>query len=363
MTTTSRVPFARVHIVGTGLLGTSLGLALIERGVEVTLSDASPAAMTLALDYGAGVARTQDTAPPELVVVATPPDVVSAVVTQMLGEYPDALVVDVASVKQSIYEELAGTPEVKTRFVGTHPMAGRERGGALSARSDLFTARPWVLCEGHSDAREALRALVLSLGAIPAMMSAHEHDEAVSVVSHLPQIMASLSAARLAHASPAALALAGAGVRDVTRIAASDPSLWVQIIAANSEPILSQLRDVAEDLGGIIHSLESLGTPGSRAALATAFHNGVAGVSRLPGKHGVSASVASLIVVIDDTPGELARLLTQLVEWDVNLEDLRLEHSPGANVGFADLSLAKNVVEQVEHKLLGGGWKIAGETR
>jgi len=83
----------------------------------------------------------------------------------------------------------------------------------------------------------------------------------------------------------------------------------------------------------------------------------------LPGKHGVSTSVASLIVVIDDTPGELARLLTQLGDWDVNLEDLRLEHSPGANVGFADLSLAKNVVEQVEHKLLGGGWKIAGETR
>ena len=363
MTTTPRAPFARVHIVGTGLLGTSLGLALVERGVEVTLSDASPAAMTLALDYGAGLARTQDTASPELVVVATPPDVVGAVVTQMLGDYPDALVVDVASVKQSIYDELASIPGADTRFVGTHPMAGRERGGALSARSDLFTARPWVVCEGESDAREALRTLVYSLGAIPVMMSAREHDDAVAVVSHLPQLMASLSAARLSHASPAALALAGAGVRDVTRIAASDPALWVQIVAANSEPILTQLRDVATDLGGIINSLESLGTPGSRATLATAFHNGVAGVSRLPGKHGVSTSVASLIVVIDDTPGELARLLTQLGEWDVNVEDLRLEHSPGANVGFVDLSLDKSVVEQVEHKLLSGGWKIAGETR
>jgi prephenate dehydrogenase len=84
-------------------------------------------------------------------------------------------------------------------------------------------------------------------------------------------------------------------------------------------------------------------------------------VSRLPGKHGTSAAFGSLIVVIDDSPGELARLLTQLGEWGVNLEDLRLEHSPGAQVGFADLTLAPEVVADVESRLRDAGWRIAGE--
>ena len=358
MSTSTSGPFGVVHIVGCGLLGTSLGLALTGRGVEVTLEDASPSALGLALDYDAGLSRTSDSRPPELVIIATPPDVVAEVAVRVLAEFPEALVMDVASVKQAIY---AALPEVSPRFVGTHPMAGRERGGAVSARSDLFTARPWVMCEGDDLARQKIRAFILSLGAIAIDMSAREHDEAVAVVSHVPQLVASLTAARLEGATPEALSLAGAGLRDVTRIAASDPALWVQIVSANSESLVGHLKSLKGDLESVIAALENTTAKGSKAALSHTFQQGVTGVSRLPGKHGVSSALATLLVVIDDRPGELARLLTQLGEWGTNLEDLRLEHSPGANVGFAELSLSQSAVLDVEAQLVDSGWKIAGE--
>jgi len=145
--------------VGCGLLGTSLGLALTQRGVTVTLEDASPAALGLALDYDAGSSRTADSLPPgNWSLLPHPPDVVGDVARRALEEFSEALVIDVASVKEAIYRALPG---VSARFVGTHPMAGRERGGAVSARSDLFTARPWVICEGEDVARQKNPSLLL----------------------------------------------------------------------------------------------------------------------------------------------------------------------------------------------------------
>lgn len=361
MTGKTNQPFSHVHIVGTGLLGTSAGLALRERGVDVTLEDVSPSSLSLAEDYGAGVRRGSEHSDPELVIVATPPDVVVEVVLRALGEFPTATVIDVASVKAGIAGDVAATSADSARFVPTHPMAGRERGGAVSGRSDLFTARPWIICPQGSDATDAVRALIISLGALPVEMSPEEHDDAVALMSHIPQLVSSLMAARLQEASELALGLAGGGVRDVTRIAQSDPALWIQIMAANSLPIAEHLRALRADLDGVLEALEKVEAAGSKKTLAEALGAGVRGVSRLPGKHGTSTAFASLIVVIDDSPGELARLLTQLGDWGVNLEDLRLEHSPGAQVGFADLTVGKDVVSDVETQLRDAGWRIAGE--
>ncbi len=361
MTGNTSAPFSHVHIVGTGLVGTSAGLALRDRGVSVTLEDASPQSLSLAEDYGAGVRRAARDPEPQLVMVATPPDVVADVVVRQLEAFPSALVMDVASVKAAIARDVASASDHSARFVPTHPMAGRERGGAVSGRSDLFTARPWVICPQGSDALDGIRALVVSLGALPVEMSPEEHDDAVALMSHVPQLVSSLAAARLRGASELALGLAGGGVRDVTRIAQSDPTLWIQILAANSGPVASHLKTLRDDLNQVLEALEKIDSAGSQKILAEALSAGVSGVSRLPGKHGTSAAFASLIVVIDDSPGELARLLTQLGEWGVNLEDLRLEHSPGAQVGFADLTLAPEVVTDVESRLRDAGWRIAGE--
>jgi prephenate dehydrogenase len=361
MTGKTKQPFSHVHIVGTGLLGTSAGLALRERGVDVTLEDVSPSSLSLAEDYGAGVRRAAEHTHPDLVIVATPPDVVADVVVRALEDYPGAIVIDVASVKAGIARDVAASSSHSARFVPTHPMAGRERGGAVSGRSDLFTARPWVICSPGSEALDTVRAFIVSLGALPVEMSPQEHDDAVALMSHIPQLVASLTAARLRDASDSALGLAGSGVRDVTRIAQSDPALWIQILAANSEPIAEHLSALRDDLDGLLRALDDVNSAGAKKTLAEALSAGVSGVSRLPGKHGASAAFASLIVVIDDSPGELARLLTQLGEWGVNLEDLRLEHSPGAQVGFADLTLAKDAVVDVESQLRDAGWRIAGE--
>ena len=133
-----------VRIVGSGLLGASLGLRLRQLGARVQLEDASPASAALARDLGAGDIATADSPAPQLVVVATPPDVSGDVVKASLDRFPEAVVTDVASVKARIVGEVAGHPGAE-RYAGSHPMAGRERSGAIAADADLFVGRPWVI--------------------------------------------------------------------------------------------------------------------------------------------------------------------------------------------------------------------------
>lgn len=357
----SSVPFTAVHIIGTGLLGASAGLALRDRSVTVTLEDSSPSALSLAIDYGAGLARDAASPEPGLVIVATPPDVTAGVVLDALERFPGAIVMDVASVKGPIVEAVRSSSADSSRYVPTHPMAGRERGGAVSARSDLFTARPWVVCDGSEGATQAVTALIRSLEATPVSLSAKDHDVAVALISHAPQLVSSVVAARLFDASAETLSLAGGGIRDVTRIAASDPALWTAIVHQNATAIVEVLTAVRDDLDSLIEALHHADQPGSRKTVADVLGHGNEGVAKLPGKHGVSTHFASLLVVIDDKPGQLATLLTTLGDWGVNLEDLRLEHSPGAHVGFVELILAKDVSAGVEEKLVAEGWRIAGE--
>ena len=157
----------QVRIVGSGLLGASIGLGLRGHGVDVILEDASPSARNLAIAYGAGRAPAPDDAP-GLIVVAVPPDVTADVVAAELARYPDALVTDVASIKVAPLDELRSRGADLSRYLGTHPMAGRERGGAVSARADLFTGRPWIVAghDGISYQRAApIEHMILDLGA------------------------------------------------------------------------------------------------------------------------------------------------------------------------------------------------------
>ena len=353
-----------VRIVGTGLLGTSIGLGLVAKGVDVALADASPTAVRLAVDYGAGrPATTGDE--PQLVVVCVPPDVTAATVAAELASYPRALVVDVASVKQAPLEELREMGADVSRYIGTHPMAGRERGGAISGRADLFVGRPWVIAghDGISYGRAAaVEDMILDLGGIPLEQSVAEHDANVALISHAPQLVASLLAARLTSGEPSALGLAGQGLRDVTRIASSDPALWVQILGANAAPVGRILRALRDDLDGVIAALDAPDAPGSRRALADALGAGNAGVARIPGKHGQDKRFAQLVVMVADRPGELARLLTDIGAIGVNMEDLRLEHSPGAQIGFAEISVLPEAEEHLTEQLEARGWTISGST-
>lgn len=351
-----------VRIVGAGLLGASVGLGLRAKGVEVIVHDASPTNLSLAVDYGAG-RRAADTDNPALIVVAVPPDLTAEVVAQELSRFPDALVTDVASVKVAPLTELRMVGADVGRYVGSHPMAGRERGGAISARADLFIGRPWVITAhaGIPPAQVAvIEHLALDLGAVPVSMTAEDHDRAVALVSHAPQAISTLLGRRLVDAPERSLALAGQGLRDTTRIAASEPELWVQIMGANSAYIIEVLRDFRTDLDVMITALTDQDEPGARRSLAQILAGGNTGVARLPGKHGQDRRFAQIVVKIDDRPGELARLLTEIGQLNVNMEDLRLEHSPGAQIGLAEISVLPEVEERLVTELEARGWKIAG---
>ncbi len=352
-----------VRIVGAGLLGTSIGLAFRKLGVNVVLSDSSPISTSLATDMGAGrLANSSDT--PALIVVCVPPDVTAAVVAKELETYPNAVVTDVASVKVEVLASLTTENADLSRYVGSHPMAGRERGGAIAGRADLFVGRPWVVVPNHESSPTAVgmvENLALDLEATPLTLSAAEHDRAVALVSHLPQLVSSLLAARLLDAQGSDVNLAGQGLRDTTRIAASDPKLWVQILGANAAPVAELLKKLGQDLAETVAALEQPNAAGALATLGRALERGNRGVERIPGKHGASQTKYSQIVVmIDDKPGELARLLTEIGEIGVNLEDLKLEHSPGAPVGLPELYVLPEAEKNLIAALTARGWRLAG---
>jgi prephenate dehydrogenase len=352
-----------VKIVGSGLIGTSIGLALTQAGIKVLLSDSSPAVQDLAVDFGAGQ-KFQDGQTPALVIVCVPPDVTASVIQQQLELHPGATVTDVASVKATILEKLEATSADLSRYVGSHPMAGREQAGTLAGRSDIFIGRPWVISPSKLSTKvsiDLVEALALDLGATLIHLNPNDHDRAVALVSHAPQLVASLLAARLASSQASDIALAGQGLRDTTRIAASDPKLWIQILAANSEEVAKVIESLKGDLDLVLDSLKEVGKPGSLASLGKLLEAGNSGVSRIPGKHGQSATqYAKIIVMIDDKPGELARLLTEIGEVGINLEDLTLEHATGAAVGLPELYVLPSAEKKLISELTSRGWKIVG---
>ena len=369
-----------VRIVGSGLLGASLGLRLRQLGARVQLEDASPASAALARDLGAGDIATADSPAPQLVVVATPPDVSGDVVKASLDRFPEAVVTDVASVKARIVGEVAGHPGAE-RYAGSHPMAGRERSGAIAADADLFVGRPWVITpvgglqeKSEGDGRpprgeEAVRAvqrLALAVGSLPVVMDAAAHDTAAAVVSHMPQLIASLVAGELRSAPAQALELAGQGLRDVTRIAHSDSRLWAAIIAGNAPAVAASLRGVAKNLDALIAALdggeEDPFAPGVLAGVSSAIRRGNDGVARIPGKHGgAPRRYAGVFVLVPDEPGRLGRLLTEVGQIGVNIEDLQLEHSLNQKVGRAMISVLPGQAMRLAVALERRGWQAIVE--
>lgn len=343
-----------VLVVGAGLLGTSIGLALRAHGVDVALRDVDPEHVRVAT--GLGAANLSDT-DPGLVVVAVPPDHVAGEVRAALA-FDGVVVTDVGSVKAAPYAAVRDTttPDQLVRYVGGHPMAGSERSGPLAASAALFDGRPWAVTPHPTSSRaavETVTALVRACGATPVSFTPEEHDTAVARTSHLPHLLAALVAGRLTEAPRSHLALAGQGVRDVTRIAAGDPALWQQIVAANTAALVGLLREVRTDLDTLLLALDA----GDRGAVGGLLDRGVAGTAVIPGKHGGPAlAETSLFVAVPDHPGELARLFADAGEIGVNIEDIRIDHDPGRPVGLVELFVAADRLEHLLGSLEGRGW-------
>jgi prephenate dehydrogenase len=345
-----------VLVVGAGLLGTSIGMALSQAGVRVLLEDVSTENVRTATALGAGTPSPPGAAP-ALVVVAVPPDHLAGCIAEALRR-TDAVVTDVGSVKSA---PLAAVGELVdavalTRYVGSHPMAGSERSGPLAASAALFDGRPWAVTPHETSTEAAVRAvsaLVEACGATPLRFSPAEHDRAVARTSHLPHLLAALVAGRLGDAPRSHLALSGQGVRDVTRIAAGDPGLWQQIIAANTGALSELLRDVRADVDTLLEALST----GDRTALAAVLGRGVAGTVAIPAKHGGPPRAETTVyVAVPDTPGELARLFAHTGEIGVNIEDIRIDHDPAREYGLVELSVAEESVEHLLSSLAERGW-------
>ncbi len=358
----------RVHVLGTGLIGTSLGLALTAHGDEVTLEDAIPTHAALARDLGAGRLAPGDDADPVLVVVATPPDVTAACVADALDRWPDAVVTDVASVKGSVVAGLRARGADLSRYCGSHPMAGRERSGAVSGRHDLFDGRAWVLTpvpETSEDAVRLVAEVARAAGAAVRELPPEEHDRAVAAVSHVPQLAASLVAARLEDLDEPAVALAGQGLRDVTRIAASDVSLWTQILAGNAVAVRAVLTGLAGDLEAVIAALGALedgaDAPGARGTLARTIAAGNAGHARIPGKHGAAPTTYTTVrVLIPDRPGQLGRLFADVGQIGTNIEEFHLDHGLGQPFGVAEVDVVPAAAAALSEGLVERGWRLHG---
>lgn len=347
-----------VLVVGTGLMGTSVALALRAHGVTVFLSDRDPATAEMAAAFGAGVVAGPDTPQADLAVIGAPPAAVPGVLADLQKRGAARAYTDLASTKGGLQRALAGAGADAGTFVGGHPLAGSERSGPTAARGDLFEGRPWVLTPS-ADSGPAAVALVEELVRLcngsPAVMDPDAHDRAVALVSHAPQVLATLVGASLNGAPEDAVALAGQGIRDVTRIAASDAALWTEILDGNSTAV----ADVLDLVAGSLEAVRAALRAGDTAAVTAAMQAGNAGRARLPGKHGEPAAKYTRVpVLVPDRPRELARLLTDVGDADFNIEDLQIEHSPGQPVGLAHIAVSPDRAEPLVAELRSRGWTV-----
>lgn len=349
-----------VLIVGAGMIGTSVAMALAERGRRILLDDVDAGNLAAAVQITGGAQHTGERV--DLAVVAVPPRRTGAVIVDLLRRGVASAVTDCASIKaEPLRMVVAGFPTCAPSYVGGHPLAGRERRGPRAARVDLFAGRPWVLTPHEVSSPEALAAarwLVSECRATAVVMTAAEHDRAVALTSHLPQLLASALAGQLEHEDDHVLALAGQGMRDMTRIAASDADLWADILTGNAEAVAEVVERFIGRLHEVTRGLRSA-APEAAEVARSLVESGRAGRQRMPGKHGESPRVYRAVpVVVPDERGQLARLLTDAADAGVNIEDLRVDHAPGLPVGLIELYVASDAEAMLSRALSRRGWMV-----
>ena len=316
----------RAMIIGTGLIGGSVGMALRAQGWHVTGTDADPDTAARAVALGALDVEGEDREA-DLVVVATPVHVAAGIISDILGSpswNPAAVVTDVGSVKGPL---LAAVD--RPRFVGGHPMAGSEQVGIEGASAELFFGATWVLTPTPSTdpaAYAQVRTVLAGFGANVVALDPAEHDSLVAVVSHVPHLTAATLmalAADLGEEHGALLQLAAGGFRDMTRIAAGQPSIWPGICDDNADAIVATL-----DL-----LIESLGT--MRRRVAERDHDSLleilqrAATARRAMSERVQRpeALVEVRIPVEDRPGMFAEIAVLATELGINIFDVEIAHS------------------------------------
>jgi len=328
----------RVGVVGTGLVGGSIAAGLTAAGWDVVGYDADSEAIAVAVQRGLlGIAvdsmEAVLQASPEVVIVAAPPmatiEILASLDTQLT-------IMDVAGVKSEVMTAAAHLPN----FVGTHPMAGRETAGPKAASAALFRGANWVVVtDAPGEPTDRVVEIIRILGANPVMMSPEEHDSAVATISHLPQLLAAglLSSA---DQTPRALELVAGSFRDLTRVAASQPLPWVEILKSNSTAVLAAVDALRDQLSAVEAAVLS-NDDDLLAFLSTSRDL----------RRSLGAPVAAVRVSLADEPGEIARVGHALEESGVDLRDLQMRHAPHGGGGVLTLSVRTGEEETLRQAL------------
>ena len=358
-------------VVGTGLIGTSLALAL-QGQWDVVLADRDDAALSVAVSRGAG--RPWDGSEQvRHAVLALPLEAIPAELYRLQQLDIARTWSHVASAQSSVQRQIETLPIDTSSVCGSHPMAGSERSGPAAASATLFAGRPWALCPSARTSEPALEAtlrLARLAGGNPIQLTATEHDVAVALVSHLPQVAASaLAAVVLAEGEKdlGALRLSGPGLQDCTRIAASDPAMWTEILKHNASAVAPLVRALAEELGRAASDLEGLAAPSGQptraidpsASVRELLARGNAGRRLVPVKHGEHDRAFAIVrVAVPDEPGQLAGVLVAAARAEINVEDVRVEHLAGRPRGVIELLVQASEEQDAGSALTAAGWDV-----
>lgn len=349
---------SEIVVIGAGLIGTSIALGAKRAGFRVELLDRDGRAEALANDLIDNQDPSGSIENPDLVVIATPTSALGELLNRYSTMYPNSTFIDIGSTKHKVEVEVARFEKLSSRFCPTHPMAGRELDGAEAAQADLFAGKSWVITPLKATSNESVlltRELIEALGAKVIQMDISDHDLAVAALSHLPQIVASLLAGQLTSLDSSNekakeyFNLAGSGILDTTRIAASNPNLWIEILKLNQEAIKPLLVNLQRDLANLIENYN----------VAEVLERGRKGRSLLPGKHRSNhRDYTFLPVVLEDKPNQLAALFNECAKANVNVEDINIEHSPEQETGLVLLALSNTNAQLLQKHLLAGGWRV-----
>ena len=350
----SDLPQRRANVLGLGLMGGSVALALRTRGWHVTGDDARASVAERALERAVVDAVGID---PEALVtfVAVPALAVAEVVKRALGDTRGA-VTDIASTKASVCRDIDDP-----RFLGGHPMAGSELEGLDGADADMFEGAVWVLTPTATTADATFSQVATTVGELGAEVVAlapDRHDAVVAVVSHVPHLAAATLmglAAERSEEHGSLLRLAAGGFRDMTRIASGHPAIWLDICADNRVAIV----DV---LGGLIDRLQEMRAVvagDDRDRLETLLRSARDARANLPSRVSNAESLAEVRIPIPDRPGAAAEVFTLAAELSVNIADFEVVHSAEGARGVAVVLVDAGSADLFRGGLLARGFRPA----
>lgn len=340
------------NLIGAGLIGGSVGLALRSRGWTVSVTEVDDGVAEQALELGAADTVGFDT-DADVTFIAAPVGNIAELANDALGRTRGP-VTDVGSTKLDIVQSVN-----HPRFVGGHPMAGSEQDGIIGAKANLFDGAMWVLTpteDTDEDSFSRVRSIVRSFGAESTTLLPRVHDRMVAQVSHVPHLAAAslmCQADEMSIEHRALFRLAAGGFRDMTRISAGRPSIWPDICVANKTAIVKGLDGLIAQLGDIRERVDSQDREGILELLTRARSARV----NLPTGFGNAELMAEVAVPMPDKPGEIATIATLASELDVNIYDLEITHSGEGRRGVMMMVVAREQTERLMGGLIARGYR------